>query len=161
MLALTGIGLADVFRMRAQAQETARTSEDTSVIFLWLPGGVTHHESFDPKPDAPAEVRGEIRPIATNVPGVHVAEVLPCLARHMDKAVIIRSLVGATGGHDAFQRGVAHFVDAGLNRKHAGQQALHVLEPAGFEFALEPHFSVLHVDLHDDGGVWAIEKRRK
>src|SRR5580693_9063248 len=62
----------------------AHSGTADAVLFLWLPGGVTHHESFDPKPDAPPEVRGEIRPIATNVPGVHVAEVLPCLARHMD-----------------------------------------------------------------------------
>jgi hypothetical protein len=69
------------------------------VLFLWLPGGVTHHESFDPKPEAPEEIRGDIRAIETNVPGVRFAEVLPCLARHMDKLALIRSFAAGTEDH--------------------------------------------------------------
>src|SRR6202008_3429159 len=63
-----------------------------NVIFLWLQGGPPQHETFDPKPDAPAEIRGEFRPIATNVPGIRFCELLPRTARHADKLAIVRSL---------------------------------------------------------------------
>ena len=53
-----------------------------SVIFLWLQGGPPQHETFDPKPDAPVDIRGPFRPIATNVPGVRFCELLPRTARH-------------------------------------------------------------------------------
>src|SRR5262245_61936314 len=48
-----------------------------NVIFLWLQGGPPQHETFDPKPDAPAEIRGQFKPIHTNVPGIHFCELLP------------------------------------------------------------------------------------
>jgi hypothetical protein len=70
-----------------------------AVLFLWLPGGVTHHESFDPKPEAAAEIRGELRAIRTNVAGVYFAEVLPRLARHMDKLALVRSFAAGTNDH--------------------------------------------------------------
>lgn len=69
------------------------------VVFLWLPGGVTHHESFDPKPEAPEEIRGPIQAIDTNVPGVRFAEPLPYLARHMDKLAVVRSFAAGTNDH--------------------------------------------------------------
>ena len=82
----------------AEVAAPARATAD-SVLFLWLPGGVTHHESFDPKPDAPEEIRGDIRPIETNVKGVRFAEVMPCLARHMDKLAVVRSFAAGTDDH--------------------------------------------------------------
>src|SRR5579884_1582967 len=92
--------LADVFRAEAA---TAPGSRHKAVINIFLGGGPPHQDTFDLKPDAPAEIRGEFKPIATNVPGIQVCEVFPRLARLMDKCVIIRSIVGATGGHDAVQ----------------------------------------------------------
>src|SRR5215469_15128 len=62
-------------------------------------------------------------------------------------------------GHNALERRVAHFVDAGLNRKHGRQRAFHPLKPTGFELPLELHLSVLHFDLHNDGGVRAVQQR--
>ncbi|RPI86307.1 MAG: DUF1501 domain-containing protein, partial [Planctomycetaceae bacterium] len=69
------------------------------VVFLWLPGGVTHHESFDPKPQAPEEIRGPIQAIETSVSGVRFAETLPFLARHMDKLAVVRSFAAGTNDH--------------------------------------------------------------
>lgn len=69
------------------------------VLFLWLPGGVTHHESFDPKPEAPEEIHGPIQAIETNVPGVRFAETLPNLALQMDKIALIRSYAAGTNDH--------------------------------------------------------------
>ena len=63
-----------------------------NVIFLWLQGGPPQHETFDPKPDAPAEIRGPFKPIATNVPGIRFCELLPRTARHADKLAVVRSL---------------------------------------------------------------------
>ncbi len=63
-----------------------------SVIFLWLSGGPPQHETFDPKPDAPAEIRGPFQPISTNVPGIHFSELLPRIARIADKLAVVRSL---------------------------------------------------------------------
>ncbi|MFN0056208.1 MAG: DUF1501 domain-containing protein [Planctomycetales bacterium] len=81
------------------APSPARDATADQVLFLWLPGGVTHHESFDPKPEAPEEVRGPIQAIETNVPGIRFAEVLPSLARHMDKIALIRSYAAGTNDH--------------------------------------------------------------
>jgi len=65
-----------------------------------LPGGPTHLDTFDLKPDAPAEIRGEFRPISTNVPGLDLCEHMPRLARLADKITLIRSLVGFRDDHN-------------------------------------------------------------
>lgn len=74
-----------------------------SVIMIFLAGGPPHQDMFDLKMDAPSEIRGEFTPVSTNVPGIQICELFPRLARIMDKLVIIRSIVGAHGGHDALQ----------------------------------------------------------
>lgn len=71
-----------------------------NVIFLWLQGGPPQHETFDPKPDAPAEIRGPFRPIATNVPGIRFCELLPRTARYADKLAIVRSMCTNDDNHD-------------------------------------------------------------
>src|SRR5262249_3440112 len=99
--ALTALGLTlpDLFRARAAAASNAPTGRDVSCILLWLQGGISHIDSFDPKPEAPAEVRGEFRVIATNVPGLSVCAPLPTLAQHQDKFAILRSLNPRNGSH--------------------------------------------------------------
>jgi len=86
-----------------RAESAAGGARRRSVIMIFLPGGPPHQDMFDLKPDAPSEVRGEFRPIATNVPGIQVCELLPRLARIADKLAIVRSIVGATGDHYSFQ----------------------------------------------------------
>jgi hypothetical protein len=71
-----------------------------NVIFLWLQGGPPQHETFDPKPEAPVDIRGPFRPIATNVPGIRYCELLPRAARHADKLAVIRSLSTRDDNHD-------------------------------------------------------------
>ena len=70
-----------------------------SVIYLYLQGGPPQHETFDPKPDAPAEVRGEFSPISTNVPGIQFCELLPRTARIADKLAIVRSMATDSNAH--------------------------------------------------------------
>jgi len=71
-----------------------------NVIYLWLQGGPPQHETFDPKPDAPADIRGPFKPIATNVPGIRFCELLPRTARHADKLAVIRSMATRDDNHD-------------------------------------------------------------
>jgi hypothetical protein len=89
-LSLAGLTLADVLRGQARAASGAK--RDKSVIMIWMRGGPSHIDSFDMKPDAPAEVRGEFRAIPTNVPGIHICEHLPLVARMMDKLAIVRGI---------------------------------------------------------------------
>lgn len=60
------------------------------ILYCW--GGMSHHETWDPKPDAPVEIRGDFQPIATNVPGIHVGEHMPLLSRQLDKLAVVRSI---------------------------------------------------------------------
>ena len=100
------LNLADIYR--AEGATKARTGKTgglghKAVINIFLAGGAPHQDTFDLKPDAPSEIRGEFKPIATNVNGIEICEVFPKLARLMDKSAIIRSIVGATGRHDLYQ----------------------------------------------------------
>lgn len=95
---LTALGLSLPALLKAKAA-AATPGKDVSCILLWLQGGISHIDSFDPKPDAPTEVRGEFGTIATNVPGVSVCDPLPMLAQHQDKYSILRSLNPKNGSH--------------------------------------------------------------
>jgi hypothetical protein len=90
--AISGIGLTLPTLMQAQATESsARGARARSVILVYLGGGLSHHDSFDLKPDAPEEIRGIYRPIPTNVPGTQISEMLPRFSRIMDKVALVRS----------------------------------------------------------------------
>jgi Protein of unknown function (DUF1501) len=95
-----GLTLADIFRAEARAGSSSRPK---AVINIFLGGGPPHLDMWEIKTEAPAEIRGEFKPIATNVAGIQIGETFPKIARIMDKCVVIRSVVGATGGHDAYQ----------------------------------------------------------
>jgi hypothetical protein len=97
---LGGLTLAGLLRAEAAAGIRSSTK---AVITVHLDGGPPHLDTIDLKPDAPAEMRGEFRPIATRVPGLQVCELMPKLAAVADKFAVIRSLVGSAGAHDAFQ----------------------------------------------------------
>jgi hypothetical protein len=88
-LGIGGLTLADLLRLEAQAGGAAT---GRSVINIYLPGGPTHMDTFDLKPNSPKEFRGEFSPIATKVSGMEICELMPLLASHADKCVIVRSL---------------------------------------------------------------------
>src|SRR5262245_27754337 len=89
LLALGGLSLPDLLAARAAAPEADR---DTAVILFWMWGGPSQFETFDPKPDAPAEYRGPFRPMRTNVSGLDICELFPRLAKLGDKVAVVRSL---------------------------------------------------------------------
>ncbi len=99
-LGLGGMSLPQL--LQAEAQSGIRQSHK-AVIMIFLPGGPSHQDIFDLKTDAPLEIRGEFKPISTKVPGIQICEHLPLLAGLMDKLILVRSMVGAYGDHDAFQ----------------------------------------------------------
>jgi Protein of unknown function (DUF1501) len=107
-LGVGGLTLADI--LRAEAAAPARRSHK-SVIMIFMPGGPSHLDLYDLKPDAPAEVRGEFRPIRTNVPGIEICEHLPNLARRMDKLAPVRTIVGGPDDH------ACHMCFTGWNRQ--------------------------------------------
>jgi hypothetical protein len=91
MAGLGGLGLSDLLRLRAESK-TGSAASDTAVILVWLPGGMSHIDTYDMKPNAPLEYRGEFRPIRTKVPGLDVCELLPQHARVADRFSIVRSI---------------------------------------------------------------------
>jgi hypothetical protein len=107
-LGLSGLSLADFLKVKAAAGP-AFDDPDTSVIYVWLPGGPPHMETFDMKPDAPADYRGIFNPIATNVDGISVCELMPRLAGVADRYNLIRSIAhnfaDHGGGHKRFMTG--------------------------------------------------------
>src|SRR6266516_6362009 len=99
-LALGGLSLPQILRAEAQA---GVTGSHKAVIMISLSGGPPHQDMVDLKPDAPSDIRGEFKPIRTNVSGIDICEHLPRLAVKMDKFAVIRSIVGAEERHAAFQ----------------------------------------------------------
>src|SRR5258708_2570183 len=86
---LLGVGLSQALGSRAHAAAAPRTPK--SLIIVFLTGAPSHHDTFDMKPDAPLEVRGEFKPIATSIPGYHICEHLPKLAERANKYAVVRS----------------------------------------------------------------------
>jgi len=99
-IGLLGLGMNHLTPLRAMddLSETS-SSAPRSVIFIFLSGGLTQHDSFDPKPDAPDGIRGEFNPIATRTPGIQICEHLPLLAQRSDKWALLRSLTTPYNGH--------------------------------------------------------------
>ncbi len=91
----SGLALTDMLRGQAKANGT---TANKAAIMIFLPGGPSHLDMYDPKPDAPAEYRGEFRAIQTSVPGIQICEHMPLQARMYDKLAVVRSLV-SVGEH--------------------------------------------------------------
>jgi len=101
---LLGLGLSSVLgRQRAVAESNALSPTPTrspkSIIIVFLTGAASHHDTFDMKPDAPAEIRGEFNPIATSVPGLQICELLPQLAARANKYAVVRTLSHRDNNH--------------------------------------------------------------
>jgi hypothetical protein len=99
---LAGGSFIDMLRLRAEAGlPDSPARRPTSCILIWMDGGPTHFETFDPKPDAPAEIRGEFNPIKTKIPGVQFSQHMTRLAGIADRLAIVRSVCHNQGNHGA------------------------------------------------------------
>src|SRR2546422_2994279 len=96
-----GLTLADLLRLKSASTTPSATTSNKSAIMIYLPGGPSHMDMYDLKPDAPTEFRGEFRPIDTNVPGVRICEHFPMQARMWDKLACIRSIVSVDEHSDS------------------------------------------------------------
>ncbi len=102
-LASAGLALPDLLHLRATS-EAGDVAKSRQAILIFLPGGPSHYETFDPKPEAPLEIRGPFGPIATSVPGTFISETLPQLAKIADKYSLVRSCCHDNSGHGGGQR---------------------------------------------------------
>ncbi len=100
-LGISGLTLADLLRMKAAAKERGEAIRETAVIQLYLGGGPSHLDTYDLKPEAPREYRGEFQPIPTNLSGVEICELMPRQAKVMDKLALIRSVHHTSADHGA------------------------------------------------------------
>lgn len=146
-LAMGGLSLPQILRAQQQSGES---SQHKAVIMIFLAGGPPHQDMLDLKPNAPAEVRGEFDPIATNVPSIQISELMPRVAAMMDRFAIIRSLIGAEGRHDAFECCTGHHFRG--NQPQGGWpamgSALSRLEGA-VDSSVPPYVDLSHKMAHD------------
>lgn len=101
-IGLLGLGMNHVQALRADAREagiSAPAAKAKACIYIFLSGGLGQHDSFDPKPDAPADIRGEFKPIATATPGIQICEHLPLLAQRSQQWAVCRSLTHPSNDH--------------------------------------------------------------
>jgi hypothetical protein len=101
VLGSAGLSLADLLRAESRAATPEKRSRQTSVIILWMRGGPSHIDMWDPKPDAPPEYRGEFGVQPTSVSGITLSDMMPMCGQIMDKWSIIRSLHHADAGHSS------------------------------------------------------------
>src|SRR2546427_4663311 len=97
-LAGAGLALPDLLRLRQQVGGS-EAPKQRSAILVYLPGGPSHFETFDPKPEAPLDIRGPFSPIATSVPGIQISESLPQLAALAHRYSLVRSCCHDNPGH--------------------------------------------------------------
>jgi hypothetical protein len=139
LLTSFGLSLTDVLRWQAMAETPSRRA--TSCILIWLDGGPSHLDTFDPKPDAPSEIRSQFKAIPTSVPGVQITEHLPRTARMMHEVALIRSLTHELGNHDTGTRFLltGHRPTPALDYPSLGSLAAHELPARG---AMPPYVAI-------------------
>ncbi len=131
-LSFLGLGLSELFGLKAQG--AADTSREVNCILLFLVGGPSQLDTWDPKPGAPAEIRGPYKAIKTNVSGIEVTEIFARMAKHADKYALIRSVYHTAAavhdtGHQMMQTG--RLFQAGLEYPHIGSVLSKVKGPKG------------------------------
>lgn len=118
-LGMTGLALPDLLRAQAALGKSNTNAPDKTVVWLFLSGGPTHYETFDPKPDNPLPYRSTVGTLQTNVPGTHIGGLFPRLAQLADKYSIIRSFAHTAADHAA----ATHWLSTGHDHPPAGNGA--------------------------------------
>ncbi len=128
-ISLAGLSLSDLFQQAAIAGPSSGRAfgRAKNIIFLYLNGGPPQHETFDPKPDAPVEVRGVYQPVQTNIPGIHFCELLPRTAAMADRLAVVRSMATDDNIHSSS----GHWVLTG--KKYVGPNA-RTLQPTDWPY---------------------------
>ncbi len=137
--------------LAAEAQSGIRSSHK-AVINVYLPGGPPHIDMFDLKPDAPADIRGEFKPIDTNVPGIRICEHFPRLAQMADKFAFIRTMVGCSGDHDSYQCMTGRLKDKRQEGYWPALGAWVSKVQGSADSAVPPHVTVMYPTGHKEWG---------
>jgi hypothetical protein len=148
-LAMLGLSLPQFLAL--QAQGAVKKGRDVNCIMLFLLGGPSQLDTWDLKPDAPAEIRGPFRPIATNVPGIRISEIFPNMAKHADKFSLVRSVYHTAAavhdtGHQMMQTG--RLFQGGIEHPHVGS----VLGKVRGARGAVPPYVVLPTPMGNTGG---------
>jgi hypothetical protein len=151
---LTGLGLSlpTLFAAKQAQARQGRKTADVNCILIWTRGGTSHHDTFDPKPNAPASVRGEFSVIDTAVPGVKFTEVLPRMARELKRYALLRSWNPKNAGHGVAEQYClsGHPVNPSLTYPCYGSVISH---QKGFKTRVPPHIQLGdNVDRSFSGG---------
>jgi hypothetical protein len=137
-LSLFGIGLGDLLRAEGQAKTVTPTAAKAkSVVFIFQSGGPSQHETWDPKPDAPAEIRGDYGTVATRTPGVRFCEYLPRLADRSDRYTIVRTLHHKAPAQLRSEHNAAmYLLQTGRSELPPGDttSTIHLVKPRRFEW---------------------------
>ncbi len=142
-LGAMGLTLTDLLRMKAHGKTEEPKAK--SVIQLWMGGGPTHLDTWDPKPEAGEEYCGPLKnPVQTNVPGIRISELMPLLAKQADKYSILRSMIVGHGGHEV----ATYIMQTGTNPSDlvypsTGAVVAYKRTEAGYQGALPPYISVV------------------
>ena len=152
--ALTGLGLSlpALFAAKQAQAAAGRKSPDVNCILIWTRGGTSHHDTFDPKPDAPASVRGEFGVLDTAVPGVKFTEIVPRMARELKRFALLRGWNPKNGGHSVADQYClsGHRVNPALIYPCYGAV---VSQQKGFKTRLPPHIQLGdQIDRRNGGG---------
>jgi hypothetical protein len=147
-LGVGGLTLADMLRLKACRASTNETGFK-AVIMVFLDGGPPHLDMYDLKPDAPAEIRGEFRPIKTNVPGMEICELMPWQARIADKLAIVRNMRFLLAGHAGTEL-VTTFPDGGKPQRPAFGAVVSRLR-GGSAHSMPPYVSLVGRTRSDTG----------
>jgi hypothetical protein len=99
-LGFVGLSMTDLFALQSAHAASESAARAKSVILLWMDGGPPQHETFDPKPDAPSNIKSKFGSIPTNVAGVHFCDLMPNMAKQMDKIAVVRTLSHNEGAHE-------------------------------------------------------------
>ena len=137
-LAPLGLSLPQLLASEKAAAGKARAK---SVILVFLGGGISHHDSFDPKPDAVEQIRGKYKSIATNVPGLNVTELLPNMAKVMDKVALVRSGSHENDHHETATNWVLSGRFGSLFGDHPAIGAV-VAHETGFSGVVPPYVAI-------------------
>jgi len=152
-----GLTLAEMLRLQAGAAETP--SRRKAAIMIYLPGGPSHMDMYDLKPDAPTEYKGEFKPIDTNVAGVRISEHMPLQAQMMDKLAIVRSLVSVDEHSDSLvMTGFSENVNRTQNHPSFGS-VVSKLRSAGTGNDVPPFVSLRGMSIGTEPGFLGIAHR--
>jgi hypothetical protein len=144
-MSLFGLGLGDLLRLEAQAapERARRPAKARAVIFIFQSGGPSQHETWDPKPDAPAEIRGEYGSTATRVPGIRFCEYLPRLAQRSGQFAIVRTMHHVAGREFRNEHNCCHYLlHTGTTELPAGDTNASIVNPRPGRFEW-PSFGAL------------------